>query len=162
MSPLRRTSLTIRAFVAAAGASGLLYAAPAWVDRAITLPRHDWAFDVGLGVGHTGTPNSTGLGMNLELAVSVVRHLELGLRTGLRFGNDGRITRADEYGRLFDRQTFGTWWDSAANPEFRIRGGLVEGDVVELALEGRITLPFEDQSRAMVLFGMPLHFHLGR
>ncbi|HEY5959371.1 MAG TPA: hypothetical protein VIV60_22590, partial [Polyangiaceae bacterium] len=101
------------------------------------------------------------LGMNLEMAVGVARHLELGLRTGLRFGSAGRATRADEYGRLFDRQTFGTWSDSAANPEFHMRGGLVDGEVVELALEGRVTLPLEDNSHATVLFGMPLHFHLG-
>ena len=162
MLSLGRTSFRARAFVVAMASSGFVHAAPAWVDRAITLPRHDWAFDVGLGIGHTGTPSDTGLGMNLELAVGLTRHLELGLRTGLRFGDDGRNTRADDYGRLFDRQTFGTWRDSAANPEFRLRGGLVEGDVGELALEGRVTLPFETNSRVMALLGMPLHFHLGR
>lgn len=157
-----RTRLTVRAFAAATAVAGFAYAAPAWVDRAITLPRHDWAFDIGMGIGHASSPSATGLGLNLEAAVAVTRHLELGLRTGLRFGNEGRVTRADEYGRVFDRQTFGTWWDSAANPEFRMRGGLVEGDVAELALEGRVTLPFEDNSRAAAMFGMPLHFHLGR
>ena len=138
------------------------HAAGPWVDRSITLPRHDWAFDVGLGIGHLDVPNSpTGAGLNLEGRVGVTRRLEIGLRTGFRFGNDGRATRADEYGRLFDRQTFGTNNSNVANPEFRIRGAVVEGEVVELGLEGRAALPFEDNSHFGMLFGLPLAFHLG-
>ena len=138
------------------------YAAGPWVDRSITLPRHDWAFDFGLGIGHLDAPNSpTGAGLNLEGAVGVTRRLEIGLRTGFRFGNDGRATKADEYGRLFDRQTFGTNHSNVANPEFRIRGAVVESAVVELALEGRATLPFEDNARFGMMFGLPLAFHLG-
>lgn len=148
--------------LAAAGAPHLALAAPAWVSRAITLPRHDWAFDVGLGLGHLNAPDSpTGVGMNVEGAVAVTRRLELGLRTGFRFGDDARITHADEYGRIFDRETFGTNYDTTANPEFRIRGALVDGRVVELALEGRAILPFEDGSRVAFVFGMPIWFHLG-
>lgn len=138
------------------------YAAGPWVDRSITLPRHDWAFDVGLGIGHLDVPSSpTGVGLNLEGAVGVTRRLEIGVRTGIRFGNDGRVTRADEYGRLFDRQTFGTNNSNVANPEFRIRGAVLEGEVVELGLEGRAALPFEDNSRFGMQFGLPLAFHLG-
>lgn len=161
MCNIGRAGIGFVVFATTMAASGHVFAAPAWVDRTITLPKHDWAFDAGLGIGHRGAPNVTGLGMNLEMGVGVTQHLELGLRTGLRFGNDGRATHADEYGRLFDRQTFGTWVDSVANPEFRIRGGLVEGEVAELALEGRVTLPFEDNSRVTAMFGMPLRFHLG-
>jgi hypothetical protein len=137
-------------------------AAPPWVDRSLTLPRHDWAFDCGLGIGHLDAPNPpTGVGLNLEGAVGITRHLEIGLRTGFRFGNDGRATQADEYGRLFDRQTFGTNHDVVANPEFRIRGALVDGDVAEVGLEGRAVLPIEDNSRFGMVFGLPLAFHLG-
>lgn len=137
-------------------------AAPRWVERSITLPRHDWAFDVGLGIGHLDAPDPpTGVGLNLEMAVAVTRHLELGLRDGFRFGPEGRATRADEYGRLFDRQTFGTNHDDVANPEFRMRGALVDGEVVELALEGRVALPIEQGSEVALQFGMPLWFHLG-
>src|SRR5690242_7999378 len=113
-------SLSVSAFSLAASQS---LAAPRWVARSLTLPRHDWAFDFGLGVGHFDAPDPpTGVGLNVEMAVAVTRHLELGLREGFRFGAEGRATRADEYGRLFDRQTFGTNHDDLANPEFRMRG----------------------------------------
>jgi len=147
---------------AALTTSELASAAPPWVDRTITLPQSDWAFDFGLGIGHYDAPDPpTGVGLNVEGAVGVTRRLELGLRTGFRFGDEGRATRADEYGRLFDRETFGTNHDDIANPEFRIRGGLVEGDVVALALEGRVVLPFEDGSRFAAQFGVPIAFHFG-
>lgn len=137
-------------------------AAPSWVDRSITLPRHDWAFDFGLGIGHLDAPSPpTGVGLNLEGAVGITRHLEIGLRTGFRFGDDGRATKADEYGRLFDRQTFGTNHNVVANPEFRIRGALVDGEVAEVGLEGRAVLPIEDNSRFGMMLGLPLAFHLG-
>ena len=151
------------ALVAATAGAVDAQAAPPWVDRSITLPRHDWAFDFGLGIRHLDAPNSpTGAGLNLEGAVGITRRLEIGLRTGFRFGNDGRTTQADEYGRLFDRQTFGTNQGVVANPEFRIRGALVGGEVVEVGLEGRAILPFEDGSRFGIGFGLPLAFHLGR
>ncbi|MEO7091685.1 MAG: hypothetical protein ABI175_00455 [Polyangiales bacterium] len=139
-------------------------AAGPWVDRTITLPRHDWSFDLGLGVAHRNAPDPfpqpTGVGMNFEFAVAVIQHLELGFRTGARFGNDGRGTQADEAGRIFDRQTFGTRTDPWANPEARVRGSLVHGRVVELALEGRAAFPFESGSRFGAMFGMPLAFHI--
>lgn len=137
-------------------------AAPRWVARSITLPRHDWGFDFGLGVGHLDAPDPpTGVGLNVEMAVAATRHLELGVRDGFRFGAEGRATRADEYGSLFDRQTFGTNHDDVANPEFRMTGELVDGPIVELALEGRAALPIEDGSELALQFGMPVWFHLG-
>lgn len=137
-------------------------AAQVWVDRPITLPRHDWAFDFGLGLGHLDdTYSHTGAGLNLEGAVGVTGRLELGLRTGIRLGNEGRATQADAYGRLFDRQTFGTNRDQVANPEFRIRGSIARGAIAEVALEGRAFLPIEDYSRFGGMFGVPMAFHLG-
>lgn len=159
----RRVLGSLLLVAAVSDVPSLAFAAPPWVDRSITLPRHDWAFDFGLGVGHFDAPEPpTGVGLNVEMAVAVARHLELGLRGGFRFGADGRATRADEYGRLFDRQTFGTNHDDVANPEFRIRGALVDSAVVELALEGRATLPIEQGSEFALQFGMPVWFHLGR
>lgn len=136
-------------------------AAPAWVERNITLPRHDVAFDIGLGIGHVPNPSRVGPGMNLELGIGITHRLEIGFRTGLRFGNDGRATAADHYGRLFDTETYGDRLGAVANPEFRIRGAVVSGDVAEIALEGRAYLPFEDGSRFGVMFGVPLMFHVG-
>jgi hypothetical protein len=165
----RRARRGLRARVAgAAGIASLLTASlasaePPWVDRHITLPEHDWAFDFGLGIAHDyDRPHDiTGPGLNIEGAVSPVDRLEIGLRTGIRIGDDGRATRADQYGRLFDRQTFDTGTDIAANPEFRIRGALVRTRVVELALEGRASLPFEPATRFGAMFGMPVLFHFG-
>ena len=139
-------------------------AAPEFVERRLTLPTHDWAFDLGLGIGHYDFgPNvrGAGAGLNVEGAVSVIHHLELGFRDGLRFGPDGVLGRGDQYGRLFDRETFGTRADTVSNPELRVRGQLVDLKVIELALEGRAYLPFERFTRFGMLFGVPLAFHLG-
>ena len=150
------------AAVLTASAAG---AAPPWVDRQLTLPEHDWAFDFGLGIAREYAPpnnNPAGAGLNLEGTVSPVRGLDLGFRTGVRIGDDGRATQADHYGRLFDRQTFGTRTDVVADPELRVRGELVRTRVVELALEGRVFLPIEARSEFGMMFGMPLAFHLGQ
>jgi hypothetical protein len=145
--------------------TGLAEAAPPFAERPITLPRHDWSFDIGLGIAHDGrppepAPRPTGAGMNLDVAVGLTSRLELGVRGGVRFGSDGKATRADQYGRLYDRQTFGTGFDTFANPEARITGALVRTDVVELALEGRVYMPFEDHTYFGGMFGMPLRFHI--
>lgn len=139
------------------------HAAPPWVDRALTLPGGDWAFDVGLGVGHVPAPrDDTGVGVNMEMAVGLTSRVELGLRTGLRLG-DGfeRAIGGDSYGRLFDRQTIEEGAEVLANPEVRVRGALVRGSVFELALEGRLVVPFAPGTDAGVLFGVPMAFHLG-
>ena len=145
--------------------ASVVVGAPPWVDRHLTLPDANWAFDVGLGAGHLPRDplaDINGVGLNAEMAVGVTDRVELGVRTGIRFGDPlGRAIRADQYGRLFDRQTFGTGAGVLANPELRVRGAPVRGRVVELALEGRIVLPFEDGTDAALLFGLPLAFHLG-
>jgi hypothetical protein len=133
-------------------------AAAPWVDREITLPRHDWAFDFGFGVAHV--PRALGPGFNLEGAYGVTRHLQLGLRTGFRFNDAARLGQADVYGRPFDTETYGTGIEVVANPEFYVRGELISGDVVELGLEGRVMSPFSQGLGLM--FGMPLAFHFGR
>lgn len=147
--------------LSALSASTTALAAPPWVDRHLTLPRHDWSFDVGLGVAHADPPDVTGPGLNFEFAVGITRRLELGFRSGARFGRDGEATRADEFGRLFDRQTFGTGTGPVANPEARVRGELVDGAVFELALEGRAIVPFERRTDFAAEFGVPMALHLG-
>jgi hypothetical protein len=147
-------------------------AAPRWVDRSITLPRHDFAFDVGLGIATArrsppllpGPPFSRsyfGPGMNLEFAFSVIEHLELGFRTGLRFGTDGRNAQADQYGRTLFTETWGTRYSAVANPEFKIRWAAYSGRIFEIGLDGRVFLPIEEDSRIGLMFGVPLAFHLG-
>jgi hypothetical protein len=96
------------------------------------------------------------------MAVGIIDRLEIGFRGGLRPGDDvARSPLADQYGRLFDRQTFAAGADVLANPEFRIRGALVRHSILELALEGRVVLPFAPRTAAGVMFGMPLAFHFG-
>ena len=144
-------------------ASASALAAPPYVDRRQTLPPVNFAFDMALGVGHYdyGRPTGTGPGLNLELGVGIIRHLELGFRHGVRFGNEGRFAAADHYARLYDWKTFETGGSTFTNPEARIRGQLVDLDVVELSLEGRVVLPFATGTDFGLMFGVPLSFHLG-
>jgi hypothetical protein len=136
-------------------------AAPDWVDRTITLPSGHWAFDLGLGIAHAPDPDDLSAGINLEAAVGLTDRLELGVRTGLRFGDVGdRSEHPDEYGRLFDREYVDGATDVVANPEIRLRGALLRGPV-ELGLEGRFIVPVEGNSQPAVEFGMPLAFHAG-
>jgi hypothetical protein len=155
--------LALAAFAATASLAARAQAAPEWVDRPLTLPAGDFAFDVGLGVGHIpGRPEDTNAGFNLEGAVGITSRVELGVRAGIRFG-DGydRSIQPDYYGRLFDRQTFDEGDAVVANPEVRIVGAIVRESIVEVGLEGRVVIPFADGTGAGLLFGVPLAFHLG-
>ncbi|HKQ68222.1 MAG TPA: hypothetical protein VJT73_02735 [Polyangiaceae bacterium] len=153
---MRRSS--VFAFVGMLLVADSASAAGPWVDRSITLPRHDWAFNFGLGVAHI--PQTMGPGINFEGSVGVTRHFELGFRSGLRFGRAGQGGDADLYGRPFDTETYGEGSDLLANPEFHLRGAVVSGDVIEVALEGRVYTPMSDGLG--VMFGVPLALHVGR
>lgn len=139
-------------------------AAPTYVTRPITLPKHVFAADLGLGLGHVSTRprDFTGAGINLDGAFAVTERVELGLRAGLRMGDEGKVTQADTYGRTLWTETYGTRFDTFANPEVRVRWAAYAGDVVEVGLDGRVILPVEEDSRAGVMFGVPLAFHIGR
>jgi hypothetical protein len=139
-----------------------LSAAPSWVDRPSTLPRLVFAGDAGFGIAHQRFRNdpATGAGLNLEAALGVTDRFELGLRTGVRFGPDGKALNADAYGRTLWTETYGTNQDSVANPELRLRWAAYRGRVVEVALDGRFYMPIEQGSRAGVMFGVPLAFHI--
>lgn len=159
MGPRRLGLALASVLLLSAGAS---QGAPPWVERPITLPAGDWAFDAGLGIAHASAPDDSSAGMNLEAAVGLTDRLELGVRTGLRFGDAGdRALHPDEYGRLFDREYVDGAADVVANPELRLRGALVRGPLLELGLEGRLFVPIEGNSQAAVEFGMPLALHLG-
>jgi hypothetical protein len=156
---LARTALKLGVFSFFLMIAPRARAAAPWVDRAITLPGRAWAFNFGLGLGHV--PQSTlAPGFNIEGGVSVAHGLEIGLRTGLRFGNTARAAQVDMYGRPFDTKTYGTGFDTVANPEFYIRARLIESQVVEVGLEGRAYIPFNTGFGVMA--GVPLAFHFGR
>jgi hypothetical protein len=167
----QKHALALLPLLVLCGASRDARAAPPWVDRPLTLPGGDWAFNFGLGLGHLHIPppgpyDDTGAGINAEMAVGLTDRVELGVRGGLRFGNPNeRAISGDYYGRLFDRETFRETLaegdEIPSNPEVRVRGLLVEGRVFELALEGRVVVPFAVGTDAGALFGVPMAFHLG-
>lgn len=157
-------ALTVAAPLLVLGAARPAEAAPRYVDRSITLPRLVFAGDVGLGVGHEAVPRPatdiTGAGMNLEAALGVTDSVELGLRTGIRFGDDGKAVGAPAYGRAFFTETYGTGADTVANPEFHVRWAAYSGRVVEVGLEGRVYTPIERNTDFGIMMGVPLAFHI--
>jgi hypothetical protein len=136
-----------------------------WVYRSIVLPRGEVAVDLGFGLGHQPDfPNSdsiTGFGLNLALSAGVTHELEFGVRTGFRLDYAGRVTQADRYGRPFDTETFGTDFDTVANPEVHLRWAVARGSTAELGLEWRVYLPIEDGSSFGMMFGLPIMLRAG-
>lgn len=149
--------LLVTMMVAAVG-SGREAEAASFVNRPLTLHRSDFAFDFGLGIAHERRPGITGVGLNLELQAGLTSFLQLGFRTGVRVGRDGRATQADTFGRMFETETYNTGGDTMANPEIALRWALVHSKV-ELGLEGRIYLPIDGDLG--ILVGVPLALHLG-
>ncbi len=169
MRRICRTILAAGAFLSLAAVETPSNAAERWIDRPMTQHRLVFAGDVGIGVGHVRAPrpfeDANGLGLNLEGTLGVTERLELGFRTGVRFGNDGKATGADYYARTLWTETYGTsplsyGGDTVANPEFRIRWVAYSGSVAEVGLDGRVFLPIEDGTRAGIMFGVPLAFHV--
>ena len=158
-------ALTVAAPLLVLGAARPAEAAPSYVDRSITLPRLVFAGDVGLGVGHDTVPRPgadiTGAGMNLEAALGVTDSVELGLRTGIRFGDDGKAVGAAGYARTIFTETYGTGFDTVANPEFHVRWAAYSGRVVEVGLDGRVYTPVERNTDFGIMMGVPLAFHFG-
>jgi hypothetical protein len=160
---MARKALGVLVALVALVVAGPASAAPPWVDRSLTLPRLVFAGDAGFGIAHQRFRrlDATGAGLNLEAALGITDSVELGLRTGIRFGDDGRGLRADSFGRTLFTETYGTNGDAIANPEFRVRWAAYSGRVVEVGLDGRFYMPVEQDSRAGIMFGVPLAFHLG-
>jgi hypothetical protein len=178
MGPLtfRTYAVALLPFVLVCAASQDARAAEPWVERPLTLPAGNWAFNVGLGLSHVHLDlpaplppyDDTGAGINAEMAVGITDRIELGVRGGLRFGDQAeRALSGDYYGRPFDRETLWDPFDPGvegdevpSNPEVRLRGRLVEERVFELALEGRVVFPFAAGTFAGTLFGVPMAFHV--
>ncbi len=140
-------------------------AAPQWVDRGLTMRQLGIAFDLGLGVATNegAAPAATaGPGLNLDGAIGILDNLELGVRFGMRLGDGAENAQADQQGRLFDYETYGTGNDLFANPEVRLTGRLLDLSAFELGLEGRFTLPFERNTRFSFMPGVPMRVHLAR
>src|SRR5256885_15314612 len=139
--------------------------AAAFIHAPVTLPRGEWALDLGLGIGRANRDppldDVTGLGFNLELRGGLTPTLELGVRTGIRVGSDGEYTQADYYGRTFQTETYGVDSRTVANPEITLRLAVLRSDVAALALEGGVYIPIEKGTSVGILLAAPLHLHLG-
>jgi hypothetical protein len=161
-STVLATTLALAPALALVGSARPAEAAPRYVDRSITLPRLVFQGDPGLGIAHlsVGRNDFTGAGLNLEGAIGVTDSVELGLRTGLRLGDEARVLGADAFGRTLFTETYGVATDTLANPEFRVRWAAYSGRVAEIGLDGRVYLPFEPGSRFGVMFGVPMAFHI--
>ena len=162
---LGRLSLALGLAVGLALGAAPARAAPEFLYRGLTLPRGEVALDLGLGYGHApldAERSLGGFGMNLEIAGGIAPELELGLRTGVRFDDDGQATQADGYGRTFDTETYDAGSDRLANPELRLRWSVARGPVALLGLEGRAYLPFANGSRFGFMLALPIAFRLGR
>jgi hypothetical protein len=155
--------LFVTMLVGVVGWGGVAEAAP-FVHRPLTLARSDWSLDLGLGLHHirTGPPENdfTGFGLNLEAMVGITSFLQLGLRTGIRLDRDGRRSQADEFGRMFDFETYGTDGETVANPEIALTWALVH-TAVELGLQARLYLPTEDNTDVGIMLAVPVNIHLG-
>ena len=168
---LRTHARSLRHTIALAGVAvslahaGDAGAADAWVDRPITLPRNNFAFDLGLGIGTAPRPDLvatayTGAALNLEASWGIFDIFEVGLRTGARLDVDGRLLRADSYARTYDLETYGTRTGNPANPEARARLAFLRLPVLEMSGELRLYLPIEKGSHEGVMFGFPMAVHL--
>src|SRR5438876_5476978 len=131
--------LVVTLAAGAVGWSGVASAAP-FVNRPLTLSRSEWALDFGLGLNHVrANPDYTGFGLNFEVAAGITSFVQLGVRTGVRIGREGRASQADYFGRPFETETYGTWHDTVADPEISLRWALVHS-TAELGLEWRLYL----------------------
>jgi hypothetical protein len=162
----RIVSATLIAAVATTPALAVADPTPEWrpvprrfIDRDIVLPEHVIALDVGLGMGHGPADDASPVnryGMNVEGAVGLTSSIEVGVRTALRFGDEGGGAQPDLYARPFDTETYNAGYDRIANPELRLRGAVAHGAVAALALEVRTNLPIGSDSAWGAMVGLPL------
>jgi hypothetical protein len=161
---MRNTIALVPLLLAATMAASPRAQAEPFVHRDQVLPTGVWAVDLGLGIGHADRPEPlgdvTGLGFNLELKGGLAPRLQLGFRTGIRLGEEGKYTQADRYGRTFETETYGTDGDTVANPELSLRYAVVDSPTLDLALDGRVYLPIESGTKAGIMLALPVAFHL--
>ena len=162
----------LAALLATTALAGVAHAdAPSWNERRIVPDaKIAGSVDLGFGVGSRVLrfgPNDyryTGVGWNIEGAISFLRRIEIGLRWGFRAPDDGRVAQADTFARPYDRNlpyayTLGN--DTVSNPELRVRGKIVDTGGFELGLEGRLYAPIDTNTRFTQYFGVPMAFHAG-
>jgi hypothetical protein len=139
-----------------------------WIERGITMQSDTGvAADLGLGFGHASfltvsgvDRNASGFGLNFDAVVGLRRTVDLGVRFGLRFGDEASVARADYYGRAGDRETYlALGFKSVANPELRGRFRVLDKESFALAVEGRFLVPLNNG--ATVMLGAPIQLRTG-
>jgi hypothetical protein len=166
--------------VAALTASPAARADVPFVERPLTLPPFHFAADAGIGFGQAPqyalvtqsdgsvTANLTGTkvgwGSSLEAAVGLPFIGEIGARVGIRFGDLGPLAGwglgADHFARIFDPVVEEAGSSTIANPEFRVRGTIVDLKVVEIGAETRVVIPTADGSSFELVPGIPVRVHV--
>jgi hypothetical protein len=129
-----------------------------WVERPLSLPTGHAQIQAGFGFGQYATVDGqhVGSGLNLEAALGLPFFGEVSLRSGLRFGDSGKLAGADYYGRLFDHETANLGGDAWANPEIRLRGTLADLKVFAIGLESRFVVPAASGSDFSIAPGLPM------
>jgi hypothetical protein len=133
--------------------------AHSWGSRSLTLPGSTFELGLGLGIGHLDRADYTGAGINLELGYGLTSGLELRFRTGLRLGENGRVTDADAFGRPFYTETYFLGNDTIANPQLGLRFSLLRGGSLDLGLDAHVILPLDGDFG--LLLGVPMALRLG-
>jgi hypothetical protein len=145
-----------------------------FVDVPLTLKPLHFSADVGIGFGtyqDTNNGGHVGAGSNFEAAIGLPFLGEFGARIAQRFGTDGDFvgtgvgspgfpTGADHFARLFDPVVGEPGLKDFANPEFHLRGSMVDEDVFQLGLETRLTVPASSDSYWAFTPGLPMRIHL--
>jgi hypothetical protein len=177
MAPAWRRNLVGLAIGAAGMSLARAAAADApFVDRPLTLPPLHFSADAGLGFGQGPVPYAAdtqgpfdtrtklGWGSSLEAAVGLPFLGEIGVRVGVRFGDDGVNAGwglgADHFARLFDPVLDEPGGSTVTNPEIRLRGTILNAEILELGLEMRVIVPTADGSDLELTPGVPIRVHL--
>ncbi len=164
MLPLRTLSYVFPALAVLAPSAAL---ATDWVDRPLTRGSMQAYGEAGYGVGFgarqselsapvTTTSTDKGSGFHLAGAIGLPVLGELGVRLGFRVGEPGKVTRGDEFGRVYDAHTYGAGGSTMANPELSLRSSIIATKIVELGTDARFTIPIADGSSFAMTAGLPV------
>ena len=141
-----------------------------FVDVPVTLKPLHFAADAGIGFGtyELNGGSHVGWGSNFSAAIGLPFLGEFGADIAERFGQDGinvgspvlGPTGADHFARLFDPVVTEPGSADFANPEFHLRGSMVDEEPFQLGLETRLTVPTSSNSYWAFTPGIPMRIHL--
>jgi hypothetical protein len=160
VDPLRALTAAVLGavlFVRAPSAS----ADPPWVERRMTLGNGEFAVGAGVGLADDSQADVTGTGLYLQVGYGIQRWFEVLLRDGVRFGEYGKYSRAEQYGRLYTTDGSVTPGPSTfGNPDLVLLFRLLDLDMLEIGAEAEMGFPVEPGTNVDNTFGVlaTLHF----